>query len=202
VPPPMLLSAISLWERVDRLVQATVAPDAWSYISARAADILLPYSLQGPIVDVGCGFASPLNEEFHTVGVDINLSRALAHTRFGSAIAADAAALPFSDGQFVAAFSSGLLHHLDDAAARRAIGEMIRVVRRGGAVIIFDGVVPSSVWVHPFAWLIRKFDFGHHMRTEREVSELLGGVPPWTCDRVKYAWTGLEGVWCVHHRTA
>ena len=76
----MLSSLISFRERADSLVQATLAPGARSHISARAVDLLLPYLLHGPIADIGCGFASPLNEAaFHTVGIDINPARALAH---------------------------------------------------------------------------------------------------------------------------
>ena len=197
----LISSTICFRERFDRLVQATLAPGARSHISAGAKSLLLPHCRNGLIADIGCGFASPLHDAaFQTVGIDINLSRALAHARHGHAIAADASALPFSDGQFVAAFSSGLLHHLDDNAACRAIGEMIRVVRRDGAVIIFDGVKPSSMWKRPLASAIRNLDFGHHMRTEGELAELLSDFPSWTYDRVTYASTGLEGVWCVHHR--
>jgi SAM-dependent methyltransferase len=179
-----------------------LAPGARSHVAMRAIDLLFPYLLDGPVADIGCGFASPLDElSCPTVGVDIDPRRASAYGRLRKAVCADAAALPFRDAHFVAAFSSGLLHHLDDDVARGAIGEMVRVVRPGGAVILFDGVRPRSPWKHPLASTIRALDFGRHMRTERGLTELLGGLAPWTYERVIYAWTGLEGVWCVHHRT-
>lgn len=48
----------------------------------------------------------------------------------------DAQALPFADGSLDVAITSYSLHHMSDAA--RVIGEMARVVRRGGRVGVID----------------------------------------------------------------
>jgi len=61
----------------------------------------------------------------------------------------DALALPFADGALDIAITSYSLHHMADPA--RAIGEMARVVRRGGRVGVLDIRVsedPRSADVH------------------------------------------------------
>ncbi len=150
------------------------------------------------MLDVGCGFNSPLARlGGRPIGIDIEPARVRAHACAAPAAVADAALLPFGDGAFAAAVSIGLLHHLADTNARQAIGEMIRVVRAGGPLVIFDGVPPTAVWRRPLAGLIRGLDRGHHMRGEPALRGLFEGLPGWHYERVSYAATGLEGVWCV-----
>src|SRR5271155_4508611 len=54
----------------------------------------------------------------------------------------DAQSLPFADGSLDLAVTSYSLHHFPDAA--RTIGEMARVVRRGGRVGILDIFLPDD----------------------------------------------------------
>jgi len=54
----------------------------------------------------------------------------------------DAQALPFADGSLDIAVTSYSLHHMPDAA--RVIGEMARVVKRGGRVGALDIFVPED----------------------------------------------------------
>jgi SAM-dependent methyltransferase len=152
--------------------------------------------IRGPILDVGCGFASPLRlAGIAAIGLDIDERRVRAHA--APAVVGGAARLPFTDASFAAAFSFGLLHHLADADARSAIDEMLRVVRRDGLIAIFDGVLPQKAWRRPIAAAIRAADRGHHMRTQAELLRLFDGASPWHYERVTYAATGLEGLWCV-----
>jgi ubiquinone/menaquinone biosynthesis C-methylase UbiE len=53
-------------------------------------------------------------------------------------LCADAAALPLADDSFDLAVSNYCLHHLDDAAKRVALGELARVLRPGGRLVIGD----------------------------------------------------------------
>jgi SAM-dependent methyltransferase len=178
---------------VDRLTRLALAPGAATNIAMFARGLLAPAPYPEPILDVGCGATSPLvGAGLRTVGVDIALSRARDHRP--TAVVADAAALPFADGSFPAVFSLGLLHELADEAARRAIGEMMRVGRYDGRVVVFDGVQPEP-GTRPLASLIGKW--GRPMRTERDLRKLFDGRPTWHFQRVTYAATGLEGVWCV-----
>jgi SAM-dependent methyltransferase len=178
---------------VDRFVRLVLAPGAASNIAMFAKGLLAPAPYPSPILDVGCGLTSPLAAAgLRPFCVDIALSRARSHRPVG--IVADAAALPFADGAFPAVFSFGLLRELADEAARRAIGEMMRVGRYDGRVVMFDGVLPEP-GTRGLASLIRKFD--GPMRTERELRKLFDGRPTWHFQRVTYAATGLEGIWCV-----
>lgn len=58
---------------------------------------------------------------------------------------ADVHALPFADGTFDLAASRRAPHHFSDIA--RAIGEMRRVLRRGGRLVIDDRGVPEDDFV-------------------------------------------------------
>jgi SAM-dependent methyltransferase len=177
---------------VERLAAMLLAPGAAANVAMFARGLLAPAPYPSPILDVGCGSRSPL-AAMRAIGVDIVQARARSRRPLG--IVADAAALPFSDGAFPAVFSFGLLHELPDEAARRTIGEMMRVARFEGRVAIFDSVRPDE-GTRPLAALIRRLD-GPHTRTERELRRLFDGRPTWHFERVTYAATGLEGLWCV-----
>jgi SAM-dependent methyltransferase len=177
---------------VARLGAMLLAPGAHANIAMFARGLLAPAPYPSPILDVGCGSMSPL-AALRPIGVDI--AQARARSRRPPVIVADAAALPFADATFAAVFSFGLLHELQDDAARRVIGEMMRVGRFDGRVAIFDGVRPDE-GSRPLAALIRRLD-GPHTRTERELRRLFDGRPTWHFERVTYAATGLEGMWCV-----
>jgi SAM-dependent methyltransferase len=177
---------------VERVTAMLLAPGAAANVAMFARGLLTPAPYPSPILDVGCGSISPL-AALHPIGVDIVPARA--RSRRPLAIVAGAAALPFAEGTFPAVFSFGLLHELPDEAARHVIGEMTRVGRFDGRVAICDGVRPHE-GSHALAVLIRKLD-GPHMRTERELRQLFDGRPTWHFERVTYAATGLEGMWCV-----
>jgi SAM-dependent methyltransferase len=172
------------------LIEAVLAPGARADVAAGVRDRLPPIERQWRL-DVGCGFRSYLPTE-GGIGVDLDEAR----VRASRGVAANACALPFADGCFAGVLSVGLLHHLPDAAARQAIAEMLRV--SAGRVVVFDGVRPQSALARPLAALVRAMDRGRHMRLEAEVKALFGACAPWRFERVTYARTGLEGLWCVH----
>jgi ArsR family transcriptional regulator len=58
---------------------------------------------------------------------------------------ADARALPFADGSFDAAYSSMVLHHLPEPVA--ALGELARVVRQGGRVVVIEFTRHNLAWM-------------------------------------------------------
>src|SRR5205807_8269675 len=57
-------------------------------------------------------------------------------------VVADATRLPFRDAAFGAAYAAHVLHLIP--AWRDAVGELVRVVRPGGAVLIDIGMPPSE----------------------------------------------------------
>ncbi|HKV05430.1 MAG TPA: class I SAM-dependent methyltransferase [Candidatus Acidoferrales bacterium] len=75
----------------------------------------------------------------------------------------DAQSLPFADGSLDIAVTSYSLHHLPDAA--RAIGEMARVVRRGGRVGILDIYVPNDPQTSAWNNRIERLRDVSHTRT-------------------------------------
>jgi SAM-dependent methyltransferase len=188
--------SMTLAQRLDRLTQTVLAPGATAHLMSKVGELMTAVRPAGLILDVGCGYTSPLAALGRTPVV-VDLDEARVRLQGGRAVAADAVALPFADGVFAAAFSFGLLHHLDDGAARNAIGEMRRVVRPDGLIAIFDGVLPIRSRAKPAAALIRAFDRGSHMRTQAALRVLFDDPAMWSFDRVTYAATGLEGLWCV-----
>ena len=75
----------------------------------------------------------------------------------------DAQSLPFADGSLDIAVTSYSLHHFPDAA--RTIGEMARVVKRGGRVGILDIFVPDDPKVSELNNRIEILRDASHTRT-------------------------------------
>jgi len=75
----------------------------------------------------------------------------------------DAHALPFADGSLDIAVTSYSLHHMPDAA--RVIGEMARVVRRGGRVGVLDIFVPEDARAAELNNRIERIRDASHTRT-------------------------------------
>lgn len=103
------------------------------------------------VLDVGCGpgyFARMLavaaGPDGSAVGMDAapemveyaaRRARRIANCRFQPGAAE---AIPFADGSFDVVVSSLVMHHLPDADRARAVGEMRRVLRPGGTLLLAD----------------------------------------------------------------
>ncbi|RMF37250.1 MAG: methyltransferase domain-containing protein [Planctomycetota bacterium] len=122
------------------------------------------------VIDVGCGTGtlalSALGRvpSLSVVAVDADprmLRRAARKTpRDHSAVwlRADAEHLPLADHSFDRVFCSLLLHHLEDAAKRRAISEMRRLLKPGGKLILADYFHPASSWARLRFLIVRCVD--------------------------------------------
>jgi SAM-dependent methyltransferase len=97
------------------------------------------------VLDIGCGIGLVEQEleqkvadlwatDMSEKSVEIAKTRAPA-TRF---IHSAGETLPFDSGSFDAAFTICVIHHVPPAARAKFIGEMLRVLRPGGAAIIFE----------------------------------------------------------------
>jgi SAM-dependent methyltransferase len=75
----------------------------------------------------------------------------------------DAHALPFADGSLDLAVTSYSIHHMADSAA--VIGEMARVVKKGGRVGILDIFVPEDPEVAARSNRIERTRDSSHTRT-------------------------------------
>ncbi len=107
------------------------------------------------VLDVGCGDGGVLRDLVRLGaapsdlnGVDLlddRVQRARELTPGASIDLADAQALPFAQGQFDLVLGFTLLSSVLDSAARsRVAGEMARVCRPGGFVVLYD------FWLNPF----------------------------------------------------
>jgi SAM-dependent methyltransferase len=96
------------------------------------------------VLDVGCGAGTThpyLREVGALVGVDVAESLLQQGRRENpnvSYVAGNALELPFADGQFDAAFTITVLHHIAPLQWPRAVRELKRVARAGGLVVIFE----------------------------------------------------------------
>jgi SAM-dependent methyltransferase len=181
------------------LAQLLLAPGARKAIFRHMRRCLAGLPPARRLVDIGCGPTSCLWQMgLDPVGVDLSAAYAEAFSRNrGPAIVASADALPFARSSVYGLWSIGLLHHLADSTARRAVQEMVRVCRPGGYIVVFDAVLPESPWRRPIAWLLRKLDRGRHMRHQETLESLLEQAADWSFERISYSFYGLEGLWCV-----
>jgi SAM-dependent methyltransferase len=148
------------------------------------------------ILDIGCGPSSLLWQTgLHPIGLDLSHAYALAFRSHGdSVITGSAVTLPFLERSFDGVWSIGLLHHLRDDEARRALGEMIRICRPGGYIVVFDAVLPNPGWRHPVAYLIRRTDRGRYVRREEDFKALLPFGKDFIVERITYSLYKLEGM--------
>ena len=131
----------------------------------------------GRIIDLGCGtgiYARFFTPETY-VGIDINPEYiAAARVKFPQHPfhVQDALSSPFSAGEFDAGMISGVLHHLNDDDADRALREIARLVRPGGRVVIWEDIPARRRW-NLIGHLIHRLDLGAHIRTPAEYQALI-----------------------------
>lgn len=108
----------------------------WPLSVAFAAEYVQPGTA---VLDCGCGNG----REFltaNTVGVDLSeglLAEARGREQLGL-VRADIRSLPFGDCQFDVVMSVAVIHHLSTEERRRqCMGEMHRVLRRGGVCLVY-----------------------------------------------------------------
>jgi len=97
------------------------------------------------VLDAGCGEGTAeeilKRKGWEIVGVDVseNLVQE-ARRRVGEAefVVGDVCKLPFTSKSFDVCFSMGLFHHIRPSFRRRALGELVRVLRKGGLIVAFD----------------------------------------------------------------
>lgn len=125
-----------------------------------AADVAGAVPPAGRVLEVGCGpgllsIRLAGSHGLDVTGLDLDpemIERARANAAgvadFAalSFVAGDVAALPFEDAAFDAVVSTMSMHHWPDRAA--ALGEIARVLRPGGRVLIWD-LKPGILPFHP-----------------------------------------------------
>lgn len=110
-------------------------------------------------LDVGCGtgvLAGRLAAAgWEMTGVDPSqgmLDVLPRHAPGVTAVCADGTALPFPDGSFDLVYCVAVMHHVAAPAAVHAtLGEMVRVARSGGRVLVWDHNPRNPYWRHLMA---------------------------------------------------
>jgi malonyl-CoA O-methyltransferase len=110
---------------------------AVSFLEDRlVADLGVP-TVGARLVDVGCGTGRRLRDAGAALAVGVDVTPAmLARAPRGPLVAADVVALPFRAAAFDVVWCRLVVGHVDDLAA--AYGELARVCRPGGAVVVTD----------------------------------------------------------------
>ena len=152
------------------------SPSAWAWVEPLDGDMI--------VLDVACGAAHAAElvapRVRQVVGIDV--TRALVEAgaeRLREAGVTNvllqegnAAALPFLDSSFDLVMCRGALHHF--AQRERAVGEMARVCRPEGRVVVADMVAPSAEVRARFDEVHRLLDPSHAgVLLEPELAELL-----------------------------
>jgi SAM-dependent methyltransferase len=123
------------------------------YLRKRTAFVLRSCP-PGRGLDVGCGtgvLAQRLAEAgYEMTGLDPSegmLEVMRKRTSKVHAVHGSATEMPFADSSFDLALSVAVMHHIaDPGAVRETLAEMVRVVRPGGAVLIWDHNPRNPYW--------------------------------------------------------
>jgi SAM-dependent methyltransferase len=108
----------------------------------------------GSALDVGCGtglLAARLADAgYQVTGVDPSngmLDRMRARAPRVRAVAASGTSLPFADGSFDVVLSVAVMHHIAAPQdVHRTLGEMVRVARPGGRILVWDHNPRNPYW--------------------------------------------------------
>ena len=146
--------------RTEEILRAHLRELPWHRVITRSieARILSDVDFSRPMLDVGCGdghFASVVFPEGADVGIDPELSEAVASLRRGAyargTCAASSTDLPFASGHFASVLSNCVLEHIPDLD--RTLSEIGRVLRPGGLFVctvigdrFSDLFIPSEPW--------------------------------------------------------
>lgn len=143
---------------------------------------------EGRLLDVGAGTGDLAREalrqhpEVSAVAADFTLEMMHAGQSRGPLLwsAADALLLPFPDGTFDAVVSGFLMRNVGDV--QQALREQMRVLRRGGRIVILDTTRPKHTLLTPFIWVYM------HL-----VIPLLGGLVTGSREAYDYLTRSTEG---------
>jgi ubiquinone/menaquinone biosynthesis C-methylase UbiE len=123
------------------------------YLRKRVA-FIVAHCPRGRGLDVGCGtgtLAARLAQAgYEMTGVDPSEGMLeVMRTRHPTveAVRGDGTALPFEDERFDLVYCVAVMHHIaDPEAVRKTLGEMLRVARPGGRILIWDHNPRNPYW--------------------------------------------------------
>jgi ubiquinone/menaquinone biosynthesis C-methylase UbiE len=174
----------------DTIVQEAFARQAAAYARSalqtsperlrRLLDFLDPRAGDA-VLDVACGpgivTGALVERGLLAVGVDLTaeMIRQASGTGAGLYARANAARLPFRDGVFDAALCRNSFHHVTDAGI--VLGEMVRVTRTRGLVVVEDMIAPTDPAQRDYQATIERLrDVSHSRSLTRDEFRSLAGA--------------------------
>jgi SAM-dependent methyltransferase len=133
--------------------------------------------LPAQLLDCGCGtgiFATCFSSTIYT-GIDLSskyIDRARKCNPNYRFEVMDAMSLDFANETFDAVIVSGVLHHLPTLESRRLLGEVFRVMRPGGRLLMWEDI-PTVSRLNLIGHLVHSLDVGEHIRQPESYQELL-----------------------------
>jgi ubiquinone/menaquinone biosynthesis C-methylase UbiE len=130
-------------------------------------------------LDLACGpgaFADLFAGDDY-VGVDLNaryIDYARRH-RQGTFVVGDARQVELPDARFDQILVFGLLHHLDDAAARAVLSESKRMLKPGGRMLVIEDI-PTRSRLNLIGHLLHNIENGDYIRPAEKYRELYAGT--------------------------
>jgi ubiquinone/menaquinone biosynthesis C-methylase UbiE len=165
------------------------------YLRKRGSFIAERHPPPARLLDVGCGTgvlaASLSSEGYEVIGIDPSEGMLeVMRKRFPAveSVQASGTEMPFEDGSFDIAVSVATMHHIaDHQAVREALGEMARVVRPGGHVLIWDHNPRNPYWTR----LMKRVPQDQGDERLIPLAELLDGLRAGGADPVEVRELGL-----------
>jgi len=124
------------------------------YLEKRTRFVLSLCPPPGRVLDVGCGTgalaARLAGHGYRVVGLDPSQGMLDVMRERASAVEpvhGSATEMPFGDSEFDLSLSVATMHHIAEPdAVRRALTEMVRVVRPGGRILVWDHNPRNPYW--------------------------------------------------------
>ncbi len=158
--------------------------------------------LQGNVLDCGCGtgvFASCFAPHQYT-GIDISsayVARARALHPQHKFLVMDASRMAFATHSFDAVAISGVLHHMPDSFAQAVLGEVARILKPNGSLLLWEDVPSRSAW-NVVGHSVHQLDVGEHIRPEHEYLKLL--APAFEIKSMRPMRSGFMDYCVIHAR--
>jgi SAM-dependent methyltransferase len=144
----------SHFDTIARAYDDSLPPHVVEHYLAKRVAFVRGQCPPGRGLDVGCG-TGVLAERlaaigFQMVGIDPSegmLEVMRARTSAVEAVVGSGPELPFTDDDFDLVMTVAVLHHIADRdAVRRTLGEMVRVTRPGGRIVVWDHNPRNPYW--------------------------------------------------------
>ena len=127
-------------------------------------ELRLPEGMGKTLLDIGCNWGrwsvAAARKGYEVIGVDPSLGAIMAAKRVSKSlgvsaryVVADARFLPFAAESFAAVFSYSVLQHFSKGDAEAALGEVARVLKKGGTSLI---QMPNALGVRSLQHQLRR----------------------------------------------